>query len=175
MMIEKKYSIENIDSLVKLLESEDEKVRTKSRKLLVTIGKMAAASLSFALENTAIYKARWEAAKALGQIGDRKSIPSLIKALDDPKSDVAWLAAEALMRFRKAAWPDLLNSLIKRGAESVLLRKGAHHVFSKQKQAGYNNLLDTLKKALESNTTESVPVAAFNMLEKMRMPLDHAS
>ena len=42
-------------SLVNLLDSEDEKVRTRARKSLVTIGKQAVPSLSLVLENSKIY------------------------------------------------------------------------------------------------------------------------
>lgn len=156
-------------SLVNLLENEDDKVRTKARKSLVTIGKQAVSSLSLVLENSKIYKARWEAAKALGEIGDLKSIPVLVKALEDPESDVAWLAAKALEKFRKAAWPELLRALVDHGAESVLLQHGAHHILRKQKMEGYNDLLDILRTALETGSVpESIPPAAYKILERMK-------
>jgi len=160
---------ENIKPLVILLASADDKVRRKARKSLVAVGKPAVSSLSEALQNSKVYKARWEAAKALGVIGDVKAIPSLVKALEDPKTDVVWLAAEALKKFRKTAWPELLNALIQRGSESVMLRNAAHHVFLKQKEVGFNDLLAVLLKTLESGAvTESTPIAASNILKKLR-------
>ena len=144
-------------------------MRTKARKSLVIIGKQAVSSLSLVLENSKIYKARWEAAKALSEIRDIKSIPVLVKALEDPETDVAWLAAKTLKKFRKAAWPELLHALKKRGADSVLLRNGAHHILRNQKMQGYNDLLDSLRVALEKGSApESILTAAFNILERMK-------
>lgn len=156
-------------SLVILLENEDDKVRTRARKSLVTIGKKAVLPLSLVLENSKIYKARWEAAKALSEISDLKSIPTLVKALEDPESDVAWLAAKTLEKFRKAAWPELLRALVSHGSESVLLQHGAHHILRKQKAEGFNDLLDILRTALETGSVpESISPAAHNILERMK-------
>jgi HEAT repeat protein len=168
-MYEQKQSGESTQSLVNLLEKDDEKVRTRARKSLVIIGKQAVSPLSLILENSKIYKARWEAAKALGEIHDIKSIPILVKALEDPESDVAWLAANALIKFKKAAWPELLRALKKRGADSVLLRNGAHHILRNQKMEGFNDLLDSLRVALEQDSTpEAILLAAYNILERMK-------
>ena len=159
---------EHIEPLVNMLESTDSKVRRKARKSLVALGKPAVSALSSALQHSRVYKVRWEAAKALGAIGDAKAIPSLITALEDPETDVAWLAAKALEKFGKAVWPKLLRTLIKRGSDSVLLRHGAHHVLRNQRAAGYNDLLEALKKALESETVpESTALAALNILKRM--------
>jgi HEAT repeat protein len=154
---------------MKLLESEDVKVRTRARKSLVTIGKQAVSSLSLVLENSKIYKARWEAAKALNEIGDMKSIPTLVKALEDPESDVAWLAAKTLEKFRKAAWPELLRVLVDHGSKSTLLQHGAHHILRKQKVEGYNDLLELLRTSLEpGSVSESIPPAAYQIQERMK-------
>lgn len=169
-MSEQKLAGENIETLVQLLESEDDKVRIKARKSLVTLGKPAVSSLSKVLENSEVYKARWEAAKALGAIGHVNAIPSLVKALDDPESDIAWLAAKALEKFREAAWPELMRALIKRGSDSVLLRHGAHHILRKQRKDGFRDLLEVLMKALESDSVpESTPLAANNILGRMKI------
>lgn len=167
-MHNQKQSI-STQSLINLLESEDHKVRTRARRSLVVIGKQAVSPLSVVLENSKIYKARWEAAKALNDIFDIKSIPVLVKALEDPESDVAWLAAKALEKFRKAAWPELFRALVERGTDSVLLQHGAHHILRKQKKEGYNDLLDILRTALETGSVpESISPAAYNMLERMK-------
>jgi HEAT repeat protein len=156
-------------SLVLLLENEDDKVRLKARKSLVILGKKAVLPLSIVLENSKTYKARWEAAKALSEISDLKSIPTLVKALEDPESDVAWLAAKSLEKFRKAAWPELLRALVNHGSESVLLQHGAHHILRKQKAEGFNELLDILRTALETGSVpETISPAANNILERMK-------
>jgi HEAT repeat protein len=168
-MYEQKQSGISTQSLVNQLENENGKVRARARKSLVTIGKQAVPYLLPVLENSKVYKARWEAAKALSEINDLKSIPTLVKALEDPESDVAWLAAKALEKFRKAAWPELLRALVNRGSESILLQHGAHHILRKQKTEGYNDLLDILRTALESGSVpESISPAAHNILARMK-------
>ena len=168
-MFEQRQSGISTQSLVNQLENEDEKVRTRARKSLVTIGKQAVPSLALVLENSKVYKARWEAAKALNEIGDLKSIPTLVKALEDPESDVAWLAAKTLEKFKKAAWTVLLRALVEHGSKSVLLQHGAHHILRKQKVEGYNDLLDILRTSLEKEAVpESISPAAFNILERMK-------
>ncbi len=167
-MSKQKQNGEKLKTILNLLESKDGKVRKKARKSLVAIGKPAVPYLSGILVNSKVYKARWEAAKALGAIVDVKAIPSLVKALEDTESDVAWLAAEALEKYKKAAWPELLNALIERGADSITLRHGAHHVLRKQQKKGFNDLLKTLRKALESNAVPvNTPIAASNILNKL--------
>jgi len=168
-MFEQRQSGITAQSLINQLESEDEKVRIRARKSLVTIGKQAVSPLSLVLENSKIHKARLEAAKALNEISDLKSIPTLVKALEDPESDVAWLAAKTLEKFRKASWPVLLQALVDHGSKSVLLQRGAHHILRKQKVEGYNDLLDLLRTSLESGSVpESISPAAYNLLERMK-------
>lgn len=168
-MYEQIQSGKTTQSLVNLLESEDEKVRTRARKSLVTIGKQAILPLSLVLENSKIHKARLEAAKALNEISNLKSIPTLVKALEDPESDVAWLAAKTLEKFRKAAWTELFRALVDHGSKSVSLQHGAHHILRKQKVEGYNDLLDVLRTSLESGSvTESISPAAYSLLERMK-------
>jgi HEAT repeat protein len=151
------------------LSSKDGATRQKSRKSLVALGKPAVSSLTRALQNSRLDHTRWEAAKTLGAIGDSRAIPALVKALEDSNPDVAWVAAEALRKFKKAAWPSLLRVLINRGANSVLLRQGAYHVLRNQKEVGFDDLLAPLTKALESSTVpESTAVAAYDVLKRMK-------
>ena len=158
-----------LESLMDLLASNNGATRQKARKTLVALGKPAVPSLSEALQNSKLDHVRWEAAKALGAIGDTRAIPRLVNALEDSDPDVAWLAAEALRQFKKGAWPLLLRQLIKDGSESALLRQGAHHVMRNQKENGFNDLLATLREDLESNTVqESTPVAAYAILKRMK-------
>jgi HEAT repeat protein len=114
-------SAKSLKSLMDMLASKDGMIRQKARKSLVAVGKPAVSSLTKALQDSKSGHVRWESAKALGAISDTRSIPVLVKALEDNDRDVAWLAAEALEEFQKAAWPPLLRPLIKRGAESARL------------------------------------------------------
>ena len=168
-MIKEKQAGTNIKLLMDVLKSENGANRQKARKSLVALGKPAVPSLIRALQNSKLDQVRWEAAKALGAIGDTRAISPLVKVLEDSDPDVAWLAAEGLRKFKKAAWSPLLRVLIKRGAGSALLRQGAHHVLRNQRAAGFNDLLKALRDALESNAApESAPVAAFDLLKQIK-------
>jgi HEAT repeat protein len=158
------------ESLMDMLASKDGVVRQKAREALVALGKSAVSSLIQALQNSRQDQVRWEAAKALGDINDTAAMPVLVKALEDNNSDVAWAAADALKTFQKAAWPPLLQALIKSKSESAALRKGAHHVLVDQKEDGFNDLLATLLKALESSSApESSDLAAHEILKRMNV------
>lgn len=160
----------NLESLMDMLASKDGVIRQNAREALVTLGKPAVSSLTQALLNSSSVQVRWEAAKALGSINDTRSIAPLVKALEDSDPDVAWLAADALMPYKKTAWPPLLQALINSRSDSVLLRKGAHHVLVDQKEDGFNELLTTLLKALESSSApESSAAAAHDILKKMNV------
>jgi HEAT repeat protein len=168
-MSKQKRTGANIGSLIDMLASKDGPTRQKARKTLVALGKPAVSSLNSTLQNSRLDHVRWEAAKALGAIGDTRAIPRLVKALEDKDPDVAWLASEALRKFKKAAWRPLLRALIKCGSDSGSLRQGAHHVLRNQKEVGYNDLLVTLTRALESSTVpESATVAAYDLLKGMK-------
>ena len=69
----------------------------------------------------------WEAAKALSQIGDLRSVQALVKTLEDNEFGVRWLAAEGLIAVGYCSLTPLLQALVDR-PESVRLREGAHHV-----------------------------------------------
>jgi HEAT repeat protein len=167
-MNEQKETGTNIESLMDLLGNNDGTIRQNAREALVTLGKPAVASLTQALQDSNSDQVRWEAAKALGGINDAGSIPPLVKALEDKNSDVAWVAADALKLFKKAAWPSLLRALIRSKSDSVALRKGAHHVLVDQKEEGFSDLLAALLQALESSSApESSAVAANEILKRM--------
>ena len=169
-MNEHKGTPANLESLMDMLASKDGVIRRKAREAMVALGKPAVSSLTQALQNSRLDQVRWEAAKALGSISDTGSMPSLVKALEDSNTDVAWAAADALKTYKKAAWPPLLEALIKSRSDSVALRKGAHHVLADQKEDGFNDLLATLLKALESSSApESSALAANEILKRMNV------
>lgn len=168
-MIKKTLTGTNIDSLMDMLASKDGMTRENARESLVALGKPAVSSLTKALKSSKSDQVRWESAKALGAICDARSIPALINALADSDYDVAWLAAEALIKFKKTAWAPLLRALTKKGPYSGLLRQGAHHVFANQKDDEFNDLLKVLRKALRPTAPPiSAIVAAYEILKRMK-------
>ena len=161
----------NLESLMNALASRDGVTRLKARESLVALGRPAVLLLIRALRGSKVDQVRWEAAKTLGAIGDARAVPALVKALEDTDPDVAWLAAEALQKLGKAAWPTLLRALIRCGARSSALRQGAHHVFRGQRQEGLDDLITRLLKALEDSTVPELTLtAAHDFLEKVTAP-----
>lgn len=157
-----------VRSLVGLLASEDGAVRQNARRSLVAIGRPAVSSLVKAPRNSESEQVRWEAAKALGPIGDTKSIPSLVSTLTDDDFDVRRVAAESLREFKKAAWPALMRALVSESADSQALYQGAHHVLRGQKEEGYDDLLAVLLRALDGSAlSESAIMTAHEILERL--------
>ena len=159
----------DLKSLMRMLESKDGLIRQKARIALVEMGDPAVIPLSEALAHSKLDHTRWGAAKALGEIVDVRSLPALVSALDDTDTDVAWLAGVALKKFEKAAWRILLQKLIESGVDSVRLRNGTRHVFSGQKEEGFNDLLEELMTALEDTALpEAGAIVATEILKRMR-------
>lgn len=160
----------DIKSLLDLLADEDGVTRKKARKALTAMDKIVVPSLTRVLRNSKLDHLRWEAAKTLGAICDVRAIPSLVKALEDRDIDVAWVAAEALRKFKKNAWPALFRQLIKSKPDSILLRQAVHHVLLNQKEDGFNDLLEALMGSLKSDSgPETASVAAYDILQRMRV------
>jgi len=72
----------NTDSLIADLHCDDTMRCQHARRALVAMGESAVVPLTEALSSEK-YWVRWEAAKALGQIGSSTAVESLIKALED--------------------------------------------------------------------------------------------
>lgn len=161
--------LSEIPALMAMLAHKDGLIRKKGREGLEALGRPAVAPLCEALLTAKDHHVRWAAAKALGTLRDPDSAPALVDALGDRNSDVSWLAAVALENLGQEAWRPLLQGLIDRGVESVALREGAHHVFSKQKAPEFDDLLDTIREALEfGELTEAGGIAASEMLKRLR-------
>ncbi len=145
---------EAMRSLMAQIRSDDGMTREKARNALVAIGGPAIASLGKALRASDAAQLRWEAVKALGAIGDKRSIPVLVAALGDRDRDVSWLAAEGLAKYGTAAWRPILRALAGGSSDSALFRRGAHQVFARQAPDGFEDLLVPLRKDLESNSVK---------------------
>ena len=157
---------ERIADLMDRLASDDGTVRGDSRESLVSLGESAVPQLCKALKNSGQKQVRWEAAKALDAISSPASIRALVKALEDNDPDVAWIAAEALAKFGKAAWPELFRALIKDGTKSVALRQGAHHVLCNQEESGFEDLLPPLLEDLRSGGLRGATMVAVSAIYK---------
>jgi HEAT repeat protein len=89
-----------LDSLIDDFTCDDVIKCQVARRNLVTMGSSAVQRLVKELSNKKHW-VRWEAAKALGQIGDKAAAEALVTALEDKEFDVQWLAAEALINIGK--------------------------------------------------------------------------
>jgi HEAT repeat protein len=158
----------NTVDLIQKLSGSDGMARDKARKELVKIGKPAVTALLDELKSSKKDQVRWEAAKALAAIADKRAIVPFVDALEDGFGDVAWIAAESLKKSGMDAWPALFEALRVKGAKSKLLRDVAHHILKGQKKSGYNELLDKIVRSLEiEGTLEAIEPSADEILKKM--------
>jgi HEAT repeat protein len=155
-----------ISLLICDLGSKDGLVRVRARRALVTIGSKAVAPLEVAL-TTKDDLTRWEAAKALGQIGDAEATKALINALEDEMFDVRWLAAEGLITIGRPTLIPLLRKLTEE-PDSLWLREGAHHILHGINMENLQKILLPVRNALEDiEASLVVPFAAKTALKSL--------
>jgi HEAT repeat protein len=166
----KKIKKSELQELIIKLGSDNGLERQKARKAFV---KMGMDSIDFLMELLShpkhIY--RWEAVKTLEEIGDPVSIPLLIQAMEDDKSDVRWIAANGLIKLGKHSIKPLLK-ILETKSDSVFVLEGAHHVFfelreNKMLPKGFpiNKLLSALKNP---EWVESVKPIAYEILKDQK-------
>ena len=155
-----------IKALVDDLTSKDGRIRVRARSSLVSIGGKSLAALVEALKSKEEWK-RWEAAKALGQIGDPEAIGALITALEDEMFDVRWLSAEGLI----AIGPQVLVPLLHRLTEhpdSLWLHEGAHRILHGIVKNNTKVIIQPVLNALEGDEVSlEVPFAAETALKSL--------
>jgi HEAT repeat protein len=140
----------NIDALIAEFTCDDVIKCQKARRSLVAMGDKAVQPLIKELSSKKHW-VRWEAAKALGQIGDAAAAKALVAALDDKEFDVHWLAAEALITIGRGAIEPLLEALADHGDKSLWLRQGAHHVLHDMKLGNLKAVLKPVIDAVDSS------------------------
>lgn len=115
-----------VHALILVLSSRDGMLRKSARESLVAIGAAAVPPLIETLA-TPDRTSRWEAAKALGNIGDPAAAPALVRILEDDDFGVRWLASDALIGLGVHGLEPLLIALL-HNPDSGRLREAAHHV-----------------------------------------------
>jgi hypothetical protein len=159
-------SDEKIRSLVEGLADLDGVERHAIRMQLEEIGQPAVPALIAALRSPSEH-ARWEAAKALGEIGDPRAAPALVKTLEDEKAAVRWLAATALIHLGRDALVPLLHCL-EGHSDSIWFRDGAHHVLQSLVRDGVADEAVPILEALENlEPRVEAPVAAYHVLQAL--------
>lgn len=100
-----------IKFLIDQLKSSDEKVRASAVEALRTIGKPATRLLIEAAQSKDSLQ-RWGAVAALGETGEPRALPVLLRALKDEDENVRAVAAASLGKLRYArAAPQLVQAL----------------------------------------------------------------
>jgi len=149
----------DLEYLMNDLTCEDIIKCQKARRRLVAIGHGAVPELVKALASRK-NSVRWEAAKALAQIGDPTATDTLVKTLEDREFDLRWLAAEGLIAIGKPAVAPLLQALID-NPKSRWLIEGAHHVLHDMDRHDWDEVLKPVMEALESfEPSVEVPAAS---------------
>jgi hypothetical protein len=114
---------DDLERLLRTLEGSDGMARKRARETLVLVGDPAVPSLQALLERPE-KQLRWEAAKALGGIIDPKTADLFVTLLDDPSSDVRWLAATGLIELGPRSARPVLQSLTDPSAPRGRLEMG---------------------------------------------------
>ena len=153
-----------IETLVDSLADVDGVRRQAAREQLIQGGSQAVPSLVRALQSSS-ERARWEAAKALGEIAEPSAAPALVDALEDKKSAVRWLAATALINLGRAALVPMLRGL-EGHSDSIWFRDGAHHVLRTLIREGEADEAIPVLEALENiEPVVEAPIAAYHALQ----------
>jgi hypothetical protein len=156
-----------IAALIVDLGSNSAVARNRAHQELVSLREAAVEPLIGALRTSTEY-GRGQAAKALGEIGNSSAAPALVKALEDDKFDVRWMAARAVVALGRVGLVALLQALIER-PHSTLLRESAHHVLHNEAHEKWNKQLAPVMQALEGPDPEAaLPMAATNALKSIR-------
>lgn len=139
--------------LVSGLVSELSHERKDARKKLVKMGKEVVPQIHKTLlsKNKLL---KWEAARVIKEIGDLSSIPVFIQLLEDPESDIRWIAAEGLINTGRDCIVPLLKEIMANG-DSYYIRNGVHHVFRELFDDNEKKLFHQLQHALQHYTESS--------------------
>jgi hypothetical protein len=159
-------SDEEMKALADALADGDGVKRHNAREQLEEIGRPAVPYLITALRAPSEH-ARWEAAKALGEIADPIAAPALVNTLCDDKAAVRWLAGNALIKLGHDALAPLLRGL-EASSDSIWFRDGAHHVLRSLIREGEADEAIPVMEALENLEPRiEAPIAAYHVLEEM--------
>lgn len=163
---EELHSSGTIHGLVTDLAADTAAERQVARQALVDIGERAVPALTRELQSWQAH-VRWEAAKALSEIGDRRAVPALLRALEDSDASVRWMAARGLIAVGRPALIPLLEAL-EQSADSIRMREGARRVLYTMVQEGTAEeaapVLDVLED-IEAPT--EAPGVAFTVLQRL--------
>jgi hypothetical protein len=159
---------DNLASLIKgSLDTKNSGKKLSARNTLVKMGKTIIPKMHklLASENTLL---RRETAKIVELIADRRSIPVLIRLLDDKEFEIRWIAAEGLIKIGRKSIRPLLKS-VRDGKSSLFQNKGAHQVLESLLYETEKKKLTLLLLVLENyhELGETAPMEASKALKSI--------
>jgi HEAT repeat protein len=101
---------QHLETLLSGLSSGDGMAKKRVRETLILVGDPAVPGLQALLAGSD-KGLRWEAAKALGAVIDPGSVDTFLELLEDPSSDLRWLAATGLIELGPRSVRPVLQSL----------------------------------------------------------------
>jgi HEAT repeat protein len=101
---------EHLRQLIDTLGGKDGMARMQARETLVLVGEPAGPALRAAAAGQD-KRLRWEAVKALAAMADPADLGRFLALLDDPESDLRWLAATGLIELGPRAARPVLQAL----------------------------------------------------------------
>lgn len=153
----------NVDEISARLSDWDARIRHQAREQLVHQGQSALPLLLKKL-SAPDWHIRWEAAKALGEIGDAAAIEPLVKLLQDDDTSVRWAAMGSLIQIGRPSLHALLLA-ITREFHSARFRQGAHHILHTLYNQGKLTAFEAqVFRALEGHTTGIQAAEAANKI-----------
>lgn len=116
----------NVKEIGAQLSDWDAKCRHEAREELIRQGE---AALPVLLEKLSYrdWHVRWEAVKALGEIGTIEVIEPLVGMLEDDDTGVRWAAMRSLIHMKREVVRPIMLALTRR-FDSARFRQGAHHI-----------------------------------------------
>lgn len=148
-----------IQPLIEALADFDKGVREQAVLALSSIGKVAVASLTEAM-NDPKWQTRYRVVEALGKIADRQVISPLIQALKDERDHVRYMAAKGPRDLRDSGATDPLVILLK--DENEYVRRMAAAALG---VIGGARVRKALEEALATEEKESVKKAIRNAMK----------
>ncbi len=161
---------EAVPVLLKALRGADEQLSSQIFVSLVRLGSLAVPALISKSKSSSAH-IRWNCARALGEIHDRRALPVLVDALQDDDHSVAWMAAKGLAQFGKDGLKPVLELLI--GASMTpWLAETASYVLTNyaRRNTEAKEILEPLTKRMrESGFRIGTAVAAQKTLKQLQI------
>ena len=158
-----------VSALLETLHTADENMANQIFQSIVALGPISVPALIAEASNDSPWL-RWNCIRALGEIGDDRAIPVIVKALTDQDHAVAWIAAKELPNFGRISVGPLLQ-LLEYTEPYSWLRETAAYVLNEDihlYKALQPYLIPVLKEMHSIGARISTPLAARRALEQLQ-------